>query len=201
MRKTQLESQRNMIYSSATDKNGKVSLSKAQKKEIGNINSMITEVNKSVNDITDMINDKNNDYVFKDASLNGGLPQTMRTGSAEVTIYFDDYDKKVHEGRHGGQIARGEYDINTSGNLTSGSFGASKEVDAYKAQLSAVGQILYKPYLDFSNPSNLLKINQVQTVTELNDINNSFLQSLVDNPGLNQSLIYPPATNTSYYAQ
>ncbi|WP_390456502.1 RHS repeat-associated core domain-containing protein, partial [Chryseobacterium sp. Alg-005] len=110
MRKTQLESQRNMIYSSATDKNGKVSLSKAQKKEIGNINSMITEVNKSVNDITDMINDKNNDYVFKDASLNGGLPQTMRTGSAEVTIYFDDYGNKVHEGRHGGQIARKEYD-------------------------------------------------------------------------------------------
>jgi hypothetical protein len=33
MRKIQLESQRNMIYSSSTDKNGKVSLSKDQKKQ------------------------------------------------------------------------------------------------------------------------------------------------------------------------
>ncbi|WP_390455420.1 hypothetical protein, partial [Chryseobacterium sp. Alg-005] len=87
-----------------------------------------------------------------------------------------------------------------SGNLTSGSFGASKEVEAYKAQLSAVGQILYQPYLDFSNPSNLLKIGKTQTVTELNEINNSFLQSLVDKPGLNQTLVYPPKTDKNYYA-
>ncbi|AZA99767.1 RHS repeat-associated core domain-containing protein [Chryseobacterium joostei] len=201
MRKRQLELQRNIIYSSAVDKNGKISLSKSQKRELSNINAMVNEVSKSINDITDMVNDKDNDYVFRDASLNGGTPETKRTGTGEVTIYFEGYGNKVHEGRHGGQMARKEYDANTSGILTSGSFGASKEVDAYKAQLSAVGQILYQPYLDFSNSSNLLKIGNTQTVTELNAINNSFLQSLVDKPGLNQTLIYPPSTNTKYYAQ
>ncbi len=96
MRKTYLQTQKNLITQSATDKNGKVSLSKSQKREVANINSMVNQVNQSLNDITDMINDKNNDYIFRDASLNGGLPETKKTGSAEVTIYFDDYGKKVH---------------------------------------------------------------------------------------------------------
>lgn len=194
MRKSQLELQRSMIYSSATDKNGKVSLSKAQKKEISNINSMVNEVNKSVNDITDMINDKNNDYVFKDASLNGGLPQTMRTGSAEVTIYFDDYDKKVHEGRHGGQIARKEYDVDTSGSLISGSFGVSKEVDAYKAQFGASGTLKYRSNLPVSSTdfANAVRDKTDPTITALSEyiqITPAAVNSMTD-PGFKS--IYPP---------
>ncbi|SFT59140.1 RHS repeat-associated core domain-containing protein [Chryseobacterium formosense] len=94
MRKSQLELQRSMIYSSATDKNGKVSLSKAQKKEIGNINSMVNEVNKSINDIndindiTDMIHDKNNDYVFSNKSENGAFqkPKELVMGKLQYIL-------------------------------------------------------------------------------------------------------------------
>ena len=41
-----------------------------------------------------------------------------------------------------------------------------------------------------------------QTISSMGQINNAFLQKLVDNPGINQTPIYPdPATNPTYYQQ
>ncbi len=194
MRRSQLELQKSTIYSSATDKNGNISLSRDQKKEVKNINSMINEVGKSIDDINDMISDKNNDYVFADASLNGGAPQTARTGENQITIYFDDFSKKVHEGRHGGQIARREYDINTSGNLTKGTFGVSKEIDAYRAQLGSAGSIEYRSNIPInsSDAFNAFKAGKDPTVTTINQYNQitpAAINSMTD-PGF--KTIYPP---------
>lgn len=200
-RKSFLQTKRNFIIESATDKNGKLSLNKYQKKELNNINSMINKVEKSVNDIQDMINDTNNDYVFRDTSSNGGAPETIRSGSSEITIYFDNYGTKIHESRHGGQIARKEYDLNSSGGVTT-NFGASKEISAYRAQLSAVGQLPYEAYQNLTIPANVLNIGKTkQVLNDVDEINNTFLQNLVDNPGFNQTPIYPPKSNTDYYAK
>jgi hypothetical protein len=169
-------------------------------------NDRITELQKSKSDISDMRNDKNNQYKFDKSSNNGNAPETKRTGANEITIFTDDAAKQIHENRHGGQIARGEYDIDMSGNVTKGTFGVSKEFDAYKAQYSFEGKIEYIPYIDFSNQTNLMNfatkgINSFkQTITNMGQINNTFIQNLVDNPGLNQTFIYPdPAVNPTYY--
>jgi len=169
-------------------------------------NDRITQLKKSKSDISDMRKDPNNMYKFDKASKNSGRPETKRTGAQEITIYTDDFSKEIHENRHGGQIARGEFDIDTSGNIISGTFGVSKEIDAYKAQYSYDGKIDYIPFIDFNNQSNLLQSvtkgieSFKQTINNINQINNGFIQNLTDNPGVNQSYIYPdPAVNPTYY--
>jgi hypothetical protein len=96
-----------------------------------------------------MRKDKNNRYIYAKAkdNPNSGVPQTVRTGTNEITMYYDDFYKLIHETRHGGQIARGEFDINVKGNVIKGSFGVSKEIDAYRAQYSYDGIIEYVPMI------------------------------------------------------
>ncbi|MBF04855.1 MAG: type IV secretion protein Rhs [Flavobacterium sp.] len=166
----------------------------------------IAELNKSKSDISDMRNDPKNEYKFDKASNNNGNPETKRTGAKEITIFTDDFSKEIHENRHGGQIARGEYDIDMSGNIISGIFGVSKEIDAYKAQYSFDGKIDYIPFIDLNK--DMMKFATqgtkgfLKTITNMSQINNSFIQSLVDNPGINQTPTYPdPATNPTYYQQ
>jgi RHS repeat-associated protein len=192
----------------ATEKKIEKKIYELNKGNASDKNDRIAELNKSRADIADMRNDKNNEYKFDNASNNNNNPETKRTGINEVTIYTDDDAKQIHENRHGGQIARGEYDIDSSGNVTKGIFGASKEIDAYKAQFSFEGKIEYIPYIDFNNQPNVLNftlkgVNSFkQTISSMGQINNAFLQKLVDNPGINQTPIYPdPATNPTYYQQ
>ncbi len=192
----------------ATEKKIDKKIEELNKGNASDKNDRIAELNKSKADIADMRNDKNNEYKFDKASSNNNNPETKRTGANEVTIYTDDDSKQIHENRHGGQIARGEYDIDTSGNVTKGVIGASKEIDAYKAQYSFEGKIEYIPNIDFNNQTNIMNFTLKggnsfkQTISSMGQINNAFLQKLVDNPGINQTPIYPdPATNPTYYQQ
>jgi|GEM_PF-3069275 len=89
---------------------------------------------------------------------NVGKPETKRTGTKEITIYTDNFSKGVHENRHGGRIARGEFDIDSSGNVTSGTLGVSKEIDAYNAQYSYDGKIEYIPNTNFNSQTNLIQM-------------------------------------------
>ena len=175
-------------------------------KSIGDRNDRIAQLNKSKSDVSDMRGDQNNFYKFEKASKNNGKPETKRTGVSEITMFTDDFSKKVHENRHGGQIARGEYNIDMSGAVISGTFGVSKEIDAYKAQYSYEGKIDYIPYINTT--TDILKFATQgaagfkQTINSMGQIDNTFIQSLVDNPGLNQTPIYPdPAVNPTYYTQ
>ena len=191
-----------------TEKTIDKKITELNKGNAGDKNDRIAELQKSKSDISDMRNDKNNQYKFDKSSNNGNNPETKRTGAGEITIFTDDAGKQIHENRHGGQIARGEYDVDMSGNLTSGSFGVSKEIDAYKAQYSFDGKIDYIPLTNFNSQGNILKFATQgvgafkQTVTNMGQINNTFIQSLVDNPGINQTPIYPdPVVNPTYYKQ
>jgi RHS repeat-associated protein len=173
---------------------------------VGDRNDRISQMNKSKTDISDMRSDKNNFYKFEKSSKNNGLPETKRTGSNEVTMFTDDFSKQIHEGRHGGQIARGEFNIDMSGAVISGIAGASKEIDAYRAQYSFDGKIDYVPEINLG--TDLLKFMTQgvsgfkQTITSMGQITNTFLQSMVDKPGINQTKTYPSITaNPSYYQQ
>jgi hypothetical protein len=192
----------------ATEKQIDKKIAELNKGSAADKQDRISELNKSKSDISDMRNDKNNEYKFDKASNNGNAPETKRTGANEITIFTDDAAKQIHENRHGGQIARGEYDIDMSGSVTSGTFGVSKEIDAYNAQYSFEGKIEYIPLTNFNSQSNIMKfatqgVNAFKkTITNMGQINNTFIQSLVDNPGLNQTPIYPdPAINPTYYKQ
>lgn len=153
-----------------------------------------------------MRNDKDNKYKFDKSSNNGNKPETKRTGENEITIFAGEIGNQIHEIRHGGQIARDEFDLNIDGTLASGSFGVSKEIDEYKAQFSFEGKIEYTPFIDFENQANLTKLitggmdSFKQNITNMGQINNSFIQNLVDKPGLNQQFVYPrPSENPDYY--
>lgn len=154
----------------------------------------IAQLTKSKQDISDMRNDQNNNYKFEKSSKNNGNPETKRTGENEITMFTDDFSKQVHESRHGGQIARSEYNIDTEGQLTSGTFGVSKEVDAYQAQFGYDGKIDYRSNLPVSSvdAANALKAGKDPTVTTINQYNQitpSVVNSMTD-PGYEP--IYPP---------
>lgn len=100
---------------------------------------------KTLGDVSDMRKDDKNKYVFAHASQNDNKPETKRTGSGEITIFTDNFSKQIHEARHGGDSQGGEYDVSTTGTLIKGTLGASKEVDAYRAQYGYDGFIQYLP--------------------------------------------------------
>lgn len=160
----------------------------------------IAELNKSKSDISDMRNDKTTEYKFSDTNskeakalgLNG--PSTLNTGKnskgdATVTMFAENNTgSQVHEGRHGGQTARGELGAN---------YGVSEEVSAYRAQYSFDGTL---KYLDVNKTPTITEtlnsiknnVNPLQnTIKSINLINSTFVNSLVD-PGFIP--IYPPAS-------
>ena len=102
----------------------------------GDLRERAKELRKSVQDIRDM---RASTKVFKFASVskNGGKPETKQTGDNEITLFVEgNISNQIHESRHGGQIARGEFDV-----ATGKGFGISKEVDAYRAQFSFNGRL------------------------------------------------------------
>lgn len=125
-------------------------------------------------------------------------PSTLNTGKNEkgndvFTMFTENnIGNKLHETRHGGDLARGTLKYNTTGG-----YGVSHEISAYKAQYSWSGSLSYIPYTDFNNQTNLMRLlggveNLKITITHINQINLGVVNSMVDNPGLGQILIYPP---------
>jgi len=177
-------------------------------KDIGDRKERIGEMKKTLNDVGDMRKDDKNKYVFASASQNDKKPETKRTGSDEITIFTDNFSKQIHEVRHGGQIARGEYDVSTNGTLLKGTFGASKEVDAYRAQYGYDGFIQYLPDLSTmsqdklksaftTGPSGLTyDIRLLQDkILNINSITPNLLRNFFDLKGLIQTPVYPDVGN------
>ena len=169
------------------------------------------EMGKSLRDIRDMRRDKDNSYVFESASKNDNKPETKRTGSNEITIFTDNFSKQIHEVRHGGQIARGEYDIASMGGIIQGkgTFGTSKEVDAYKAQYAYDGFIQYLPDMSTmpleklksalttgpSGPTYDIRLLQ-DKVLNINAITKDLLGNMFDlKKNLTQTPVYPDVGN------
>ena len=155
------------------------------------------ELRQSGQDVRDMRGNATTEFRYAKASdqsnpAGTGNPTTERTGTNQITMFTEkNMGSKLHEGRHGGQEARGELGNNYQ------NYGVQDEVSAYRAQYSWSGKMNYVPQTDFSNPANLIRLTGgvqafQQTITNINQINPALVNTLVDNPGLNQQLIYPP---------
>lgn len=142
----------------------------------------MSELKKSKSDISDMRNNKN--IEFKYVSVNNklnkagkGNPATQPSGinlegHLIVALYVENnVGNQLHESRHGGQIARGEYGFDNLENPTSG-YGINAEVSAYRAQYSYSGVL---NYIDASNDLNQRLgtagiIPPISTVTDITQI-------------------------------
>ena len=160
-------------------------------KDIGDRNDRIGELNNSKTDVTDMRS--NDDVEFRYASVDSksnpvlGSPNADGMGTSVVTLYVEDnVGSQVHEGRHGGDIARGT--------LTAKTYGVQDEISAYRAQYSYNGKI---DYLSTQSPTQQVMMQRIQagknpmveSITNINQIKPSVVNSMAD-PGFNQ--IYPP---------
>jgi len=137
-------------------------VAKIEKKggDTGDRNDRIAELKNSKSDISDMRSNESVEFRYgkasgKDNLASKGNPVTAQTGTNDnghniVTMYSDGVGSQVHESRHGGQVARGEYSFDQRGNPTAG-YGIGSEVSAYRAQYSYDGKLTY---LDASNALN-----------------------------------------------
>src|SRR5690606_9311531 len=129
-------------------------------------------------------------------------------GANEITMFMPSF-KNLHEPRHGGQIARGDYTITGIGlnGVPSSTYGAQEEISAYRAEyssMSGMGAYGSLTYLPSFTPSNTDAVNLVTgqatmldiyknyqlKVTNINNINSSLLMDVYDTNGLVQKPIY-----------
>jgi RHS repeat-associated protein len=133
--------------------NKEISKLQAKGKEIGDRADRVTELTQSKTDISDMRNNSETEFRYAKASdknnpAGKGNPVTSPTGSNDaghnvVTMYTEgNMGNQIHESRHGGQVARGEYSFDQRGNPTAG-YGVGSEVSAYRAQYSYDGKLNY----------------------------------------------------------
>jgi RHS repeat-associated protein len=133
----------------------------AKGKDIGDFRERAAELRSSAQDIRDMRNNENTEFRYAKASdktnqAGRNKPATAPTGTNSkgdnvVTMFTDgSIGNKIHESRHGGDIARGVYSFDANNNPTAG-FGLHSEVSAYRAQYSYNGEL---NYLDASSQLN-----------------------------------------------
>ena len=141
------------------------------------------ELNKTLQDISDMRNDKNYEYRFESAPNNESeIKCTIEEGKNKVvTMYSNlgDLDgTTAHEARHGGQIARGEMFYDAMGNPQN--YGVRKEVDAYRAQWGWDGSL--------NVFSDIMGIPQNYHVKGYIDIDKVLVNSIIEG----STYLYPP---------
>ena len=177
----------------------------AKGKSTGDLRDRATELRQSAQDVRDMRNDASTEYRYgslnssEAKALNLAGPATLSTGQNAkgddvISIFTEkNMGSQLHETRHGGQNARGEFDVKTGAN-----YGVADEVSAYRAQYSWDGKLQYMPFTNFNAGNNMMQLmtqgtqSFIQNITNINQITPNFVNSLVDNPGLMQILIYPP---------
>lgn len=134
---------------------------------------------------------------FKALGLVG--PTTTSTGTnakgdGVVTMFTEkNMGSQLHETRHGGQNARGKYDIKTGAN-----YGVADEISAYRAQYSWDGKLDYRSSLPVSSAVAMERLRNgkdptVETINNILQITSTVVLSMVD-PGYKP--IYPPAGMT-----
>jgi hypothetical protein len=195
----------------------KIRRREARGKNIGDMRERAAELKQSIQDIKDMQNDTKYWYRFEKVNSknnllrnanNEGLPVTSKTKENEITMFMSSFNN-MHEPRHGGQIARGEYDIigiglNGEPTIT---YGAEEEISAYRAEYASMsgikvyGSFSYLPKFKLSNEDfiNLMTGKATmqniynkykQQIRNINDINKNLLRNMYDTNGLNQTPIY-----------
>jgi hypothetical protein len=159
----------------------------------------VTELKQSKTDIANMRSDENTEYKYdkvgsKDFKALGLVgPSTTSTGTnakgdGVVTMFTKkNLGSQLHETRHGGQNARGEFNIATGAN-----YGVADEISAYRAQYSWDGKLDYREQPTSAVMLQRLQAGQAPTIGTINNINQitgAVVNSMVD-PGFIP--IYPP---------
>jgi RHS repeat-associated protein len=176
----------------------------AKGKSTGDLRDRATELRQSAQDVRNMRDDQSTEYKYarfdgkEGKSLGLVGPSTTLTGQNSngdnvVTMFTEsNMGNQLHETRHGGQNARGEYNIGTGAG-----YGVADEVSAYRAQYSWNGSL---KFIDVNKtPTQAEILNSIQggsnplmnTINTINKINANFVNSLVD-PGFVP--IYPPTS-------
>ena len=121
----------------------------------------LSEVNKSLQDIEDMRNDPNRRYTFEEGLLE---PEVTSIEDKTVLIRIDigKEGSYAHEIRHGGQIARNEW--NFENGTPNSRYGASHEIDAYRAEYSAVGEMTNDCWVEFFQMPVSVRINAIKQI-------------------------------------
>lgn len=170
----------------------------AKGKDAGDIEARQEELDKSLTNIQNMRSDTKTEFRY--ASINSAEarlynkgqnlegPTTQYTakndkGDVVVTMFIENnMGSFLHEGRHGGDYATGALRMNTSGG-----YGVSHEVSAYRAQYSWSGSLQYRPADYFSNyPQMQSAFNQLgeSVIPPISVVDiNSITPSLVNNIG------------------
>ncbi|GEM_PF-6865520 len=184
------------LYKEAWKKEGKG-------QDASDIYERIGEISKSLDDILDMRNETNIEFKYEKASNKAnpagkGNPVTAKSGTNDqghvvISMYSDSKGTKVHEGRHGGQVARKEYSFDAQGNPTTG-YGLNSEVSAYRAQYGFEGKLVY---IDATLELNIDIAKQgmmptTSTVTNMNTIDRTFVQTKI---GERRSMTYKNKTH------
>jgi hypothetical protein len=99
-------------------------------------------------------------------------------------------------GRHGGDVARGNLEFNNSGG-----YGVSHEVSAYRAEYSWSGKLAYREFMSGDSFFSVLQAgntaasvnNQLtRTITNINAITSSVVNSIGDGSYPTMRQLYPP---------
>ena len=177
--------------------------------DVSDLNARIGELRQSSQDIVDMRVDKTTEYRYeqwnssRNLELNLPGPITRKSlmgdndrGDKVITMFTDtNIENQIHETRHGGQLARNEYSLN-SVNIPSSNFGAQDEISAYRAEYSYNGALKYMPAIDTNDKQALILLGTPggiesfrKTINNINQITNDVLREMVDN-AIKQSYIY-----------
>ena len=116
-------------------------------KQIEKLKIRVRELGKSMKDILDIMNDEMVEYRFSHSKTSvSGL--TKENGKWIFTMSANGMANIIHEIKHGGRIARREYNP-----LTGWRYGVNDEVEAYKAQWARKGEItgIFAPNLEYIN--------------------------------------------------
>lgn len=168
----------------------------------GDMRARAGELRQSGQDIRNMRSDQTTQYRYaksggsESKQLGLGGPTTTLTGQNArghnvVTMFTQsNMGSKLHESRHGGQNARGEYNI-----ATGAGYSVADEVSAYRAQYSWSGQLQYR-----DQPTEAVMMQRllagkdptIGIINNINQINGNVVNSMVD-PGFYP--IYPPRDN------
>ena len=141
----------------------------------------ISELEKSLQDIKDMAADDSKEYRFThDENKDVGIycdNMINDKGDDVIVMNSTSMDSKIHESRHGGQIARKELDPSCDGNY-------GVEIDAYRAQFGYGGSIQYYSDKWFNMRTDGHEIGLTpSTLVNYSQINKAFINSIIEKNG------------------
>jgi RHS repeat-associated protein len=141
------------------------------------LSARVTEMKSSITDIADMRANESTEFRYANANSKNnpsgrGNPTIDGVGTNTVTMYVENNTgSKSHEGRHGGDAARGT--------LTLENYNVNHEVSAYKAQYGYSGSIAYMEVNDLNKQIAFSGVQpSLSYVNSMNSITPSFVNSM-----------------------